>query len=124
MNRAEYNDYLRSATWRRKRESRLRKDKNTCQTCGTRYGLEVHHRTYARAGHERLGDLITLCNTCHSAITRSIKARGLTQDWAETWTEGALGWLVDLLIPNSAVGWAFAIIILALLSLVIFAWAT
>jgi 5-methylcytosine-specific restriction endonuclease McrA len=39
--------------------------------------LHVHHRTYARFGHERIEDLEVLCESCHNAehASRAIKPR-------------------------------------------------
>ena len=80
MDKGQYSAYLQSGRWRRKRTRRLKKDQ-CCQTCGVTRGLEVHHRTYERVGRERLSDLITLCNACHVAITASIRARQIDQNW-------------------------------------------
>lgn len=43
--------------------------------------LEVHHKTYARYGHERPDDLVTVCRRCHDIITsyvRSLRYAGRT----------------------------------------------
>lgn len=62
-----YKNYLQSAYWLEvKRMVRLR-DRFTCQDCGKRKLVEVHHLTYAHIGHEKehLKDLICLCPECH-----------------------------------------------------------
>lgn len=74
MNNFIYETYLNSPEWAVKRELRLGIDKYTCQECGSRHNLEVHHRTYKNIGNEDvLNDLLTLCTHCHrdlSALSR------------------------------------------------------
>lgn len=36
--------------------------------CQSRFRLQVHHKTYARLGKERLEDLQVLCFNCHKLI--------------------------------------------------------
>lgn len=64
----EYNHYINSAKWKTKRKQVLIRDNYTCQSCGVKakYGLHVHHLTYARFKDEPLTDLTTLCEFCHS----------------------------------------------------------
>ena len=83
MTREQYHAYLSSKAWSRKRDRVIRRDKGSCRTCGVSTHLEVHHRTYARVGRERMGDLITLCSSCHSAVTRSIRSRQVDQHWPD-----------------------------------------
>src|SRR5215475_4384058 len=64
--RSQYHAYLCSPAWQWLRRSTLRRDRYRCQRCGRRRGLAVHHLTYARVGHESLGDLTTLCQSCHA----------------------------------------------------------
>lgn len=35
--------------------------------------MEVHHKTYERAGHERAEDLISVCRRCHDFLTSYIR---------------------------------------------------
>ena len=60
-----YTNYMRSITWRIKRQMAFAYYGKTCVLCGATSRLQVHHRTYKRLGHERLTDLIVLCGTCH-----------------------------------------------------------
>jgi len=46
----------------------LHRDKNKCQRCNRRGGLEVHHLNYERVGREKDNDLVTLCDRCHNDI--------------------------------------------------------
>lgn len=62
-----YHWYLQTLEWRWRRNAILRRDRKRCVRCHTRYSeLHVHHRTYERRGHERLDDLMTLCERCHA----------------------------------------------------------
>ena len=65
MNRG-YRRYLRSKTWRRKREKVLKRDEYRCRICNSELRLQVHHRTYKDLWHERQVDLITICKACHT----------------------------------------------------------
>lgn len=49
-----------------------------CQFClrGDRQ-LELHHRTYARIGRERMADLVLLCGDCHEKCHQTAR-RGRT----------------------------------------------
>lgn len=60
--------YLKSKKWQDVRAVRLKKDSYTCQICGRKFELRVHHVNYNRVGDERTGDLITICERCHNDI--------------------------------------------------------
>lgn len=62
-----YHDYLKSAHWRRFRKHYKRMRPWRC-VCGATDDLELHHKTYARLGHERLDDVRPLCPSCHALI--------------------------------------------------------
>jgi 5-methylcytosine-specific restriction endonuclease McrA len=76
-----YKDYLKSKTWKAKRAQAIFRDGGQCQAvrgnrkCGSRYRLEVHHKTYERFGRERLNDLVCLCEDCHKAVHAAQKQR-------------------------------------------------
>lgn len=74
-----YARHISSHAWACKRDERLAIDGNKCQTClhdGSLWRLEVHHKTYERLGDENvLRDLITLCVSCHEAVTNVIRSR-------------------------------------------------
>lgn len=65
--RAAYAAYLRSPTWRAKREGALKNSWFRCEECGSQGSdLHVHHVTYDRVGgDERPEDLQVLCSDCH-----------------------------------------------------------
>lgn len=71
--------YSKSKVWRKKRLAVLKRDDFRCSRCKRAKGdadprvkagvvkvLEVHHLTYKNYGSEPLGDLITLCQKCHT----------------------------------------------------------
>lgn len=60
-----YAEYLKSEHWQQTRERVLTFWDHSCVLCGSRTNLEVHHRSYAHVGQERLNELIVLCDTCH-----------------------------------------------------------
>lgn len=64
-----YLDYIKSKTWQIKRTERLKIDNFTCQICGNKRNLNVHHLTYKNFKNENIySDLITLCGKCHQKI--------------------------------------------------------
>ena len=73
MNEA-YENYLKSDEWKVKRQQTLERDSFTCQVCGAKDNLRVHHKTYANVCtpanvyNERPDDLITVCDKCHEDI--------------------------------------------------------
>lgn len=73
--RVNYRAYLLSDRWRKKRQRRLKLDKHRCVRCGSKTQLEIHHKTYARRGHESMRDLQTLCAKCHRAEHRKSKGK-------------------------------------------------
>ena len=64
----EYDEYLKSPEWLRRRERRLFNDGYRCMMCGSAKNLNVHHITYDHVYNEPMEDLVTLCNRCHSII--------------------------------------------------------
>ncbi len=70
LRKGTYADFLKSDYWKRIRKQILVRDKYTCTNCGSKKHLEVHHTTYKHhfAEHKHLGDLHTLCRTCHKEI--------------------------------------------------------
>jgi CRISPR-associated protein Cas5/CasD subtype I-E len=67
-----------SAQWRRIADERLRRDGYLCVFTGLPADC-VHHITYAHAGDERVGELRSLSNLCHDAVTMLEAERGMTE---------------------------------------------
>lgn len=60
-----YRAYMKSRSWSRKREQAFKSLGRQCAVCFSEQNLSVHHKTYARLGRERMGDLQILCGDCH-----------------------------------------------------------
>lgn len=60
-----YQEYLRTHHWSVIRQAALDHYGEACIMCGDE-AAEVHHRTYARIGRERIHDLTVLCRLCHA----------------------------------------------------------
>jgi 5-methylcytosine-specific restriction endonuclease McrA len=62
----------RTQSWINLRELALKRDKFTCQSCGSTKNLHVHHKKYGKSGTNYLivdlKHLITVCKKCHEAI--------------------------------------------------------
>ena len=64
----KYAEYLQSDHWLEFRQEVMRFWDYSCCICCSPKKLEVHHRTYARVGRERLTDCVVLCQTCHRRV--------------------------------------------------------
>ncbi len=65
-----YNQLIKLPEWKKRRNQILIRDNYTCQNCGQKIHLEVHHITY-RYKYPWLSpneDLIILCEICHAKI--------------------------------------------------------
>lgn len=65
MSNLTYEEYLASPWWSARKAAVIRVRGEQCKRCGCRYGLELHHRSYARLGHELPEDVELLCLPCH-----------------------------------------------------------
>lgn len=75
LKRWQYKDYMASPEWTATKE-RFKKTKNYrdgfCFICvNWSVEIHIHHKTYARLGCEKMGDLRTLCAVCH-AVTHEL----------------------------------------------------
>jgi 5-methylcytosine-specific restriction endonuclease McrA len=75
--RARYSTYMDSPAWYQRRRAWLDSwtartgRPPTCVVCDQPWTLragELHHRTYARLGHEDDRDLVPVCKHCHTVI--------------------------------------------------------
>jgi len=63
------------------RQRVLQRDCWTCQVCGSKINLQVHHTRFrSRQGNDSEQNLITLCANCHDEIHRS---QGMSDMWAK-----------------------------------------
>ena len=74
----EYRRYLSSARWRKVRAIRRMIDGQKCCVCGSKKGLEVHHKSYRNRGNmgvfgimAEVADCVTLCHKCHQREHKS-----------------------------------------------------
>ena len=56
-----YDQYLKSEKWERKRKQALFYARYRCQICNAKGEIHVHHRVYENLGNEPLSDLVVLC---------------------------------------------------------------
>lgn len=69
MYTTQYQSYLMSDNWQRKRRERLEIDGHKCVMCGSRSRLQVHHVNYRHLGYEDpMSDLCTVCKSCHKKL--------------------------------------------------------
>ncbi|GAB2999623.1 hypothetical protein GCM10010960_01830 [Arenimonas maotaiensis] len=66
--KAEYEAYLESETWRKRRMVILERATKKCECCEHYPATEIHHKTYARIGQELDSDLMAVCKLCHDQI--------------------------------------------------------
>ena len=69
----EYNEYLASDAWKRRRRWVLDRAAGRCEAwvkCLGAAATQVHHLSYAHLGAEPLWELQAVCEACHLAITR------------------------------------------------------
>lgn len=62
----KYSDYLESKHWLARRKQKLQSSKYTCERCGSKRRLEVHHKHYRTLWQEKNSDLEVLCRNCHA----------------------------------------------------------
>ena len=61
----DYQEYIHSKRW----EQQKKKLKaNSCDKCGFKYELDLHHLNYDNLGEEKTSDVSTLCRRCHRDI--------------------------------------------------------
>jgi 5-methylcytosine-specific restriction endonuclease McrA len=61
----KYLAYINSVAWKKKREEAFEFHGRNCGKCGSRYFLQIHHKTYINLYHEPMSDLMVLCDECH-----------------------------------------------------------
>jgi hypothetical protein len=64
----EYQAYLNSDKWQRKRRRVFARSGGQCERCKNARATQVHHKTYDRIFREPLSDLQAVCGHCHMEI--------------------------------------------------------
>ena len=72
--RVEYDDYLRSAEWRERRNLVLERAGGKCEGCARKRATRVHHLTYVHIRNELLFELVALCDVCHAVAHGHVEA--------------------------------------------------
>jgi 5-methylcytosine-specific restriction endonuclease McrA len=110
--RAAYCDYMSSRRWFVLREEWARDwmarhgIEPCCLICGVPWLLErddLHHRTYARLGHESCHDLISLCRSCHGELHRVLES---DRSWSRLDRAQATDLIVKALRRRTIRGWS------------------
>lgn len=69
-------DFYKSEKWLELRKLCLMRDGYKCRKCGKDHELNVHHlRSRSRGGEDALGNLLTLCEDCHSEYHHHMRRR-------------------------------------------------
>ena len=68
ISREEKLIYLQSAKWGELRSACFARDNHKCLKCGSTSYLNCHHISYTNLGNEKLSELATLCESCHTAL--------------------------------------------------------
>lgn len=63
-----YQDYLSSRKWNRRKHAFNRTNEKSCAACASEMRLLVHHLSYERVGHEPDDDLVILCWPCDEEL--------------------------------------------------------
>lgn len=61
----DYDEYICSREWSRRKEEYFRKKPRECKICGSGKNIQLHHVNYERLGYEDDSDLVPLCHDCH-----------------------------------------------------------
>lgn len=69
----DYNEYIQSDVWNKKRASVLEKNGKVCSKCGRTFNLQVHHKNYDKEfGFEDMTDLMVVCQDCHNELHQDL----------------------------------------------------
>jgi len=68
VEKAEYDEYLASDAWKRRRQKVIERANGMCEGCLTEPARDVHHRTYKHFKQEFAFELLALCRQCHTRV--------------------------------------------------------
>lgn len=80
INKKEYDNYISSEQWLKKREEVFAEKWRMCEKCLSMHNLCIHHWTYVRLGNELIKDLFVLCNKCHFELHELCWTRDLLRN--------------------------------------------
>lgn len=81
---SRYVSYLHSPAWFALRAKHLLRYGADCKACGSLEKIQLHHKTYDNLGHEKVSELVALCEACHRAVHRYAKAHRTLTLWQST----------------------------------------
>lgn len=64
----EYDRYLQSAEWKRKRDLVIQRAGGICEGCGINRATQAHHLHYEHLYNEFLWELKAVCRECHERV--------------------------------------------------------
>jgi len=91
----DYNEYINSLEWYRKRMTVIMQANHKCQQCGKReedVGLEVHHLHYKTFRNEKPEDMMALCPDCHKIADEERKAKVKADNENKLYEAQVWGW--------------------------------
>jgi hypothetical protein len=65
---ADYDPYLKSPAWSKRRNLVLKRAAGICEGCGEHPPTQVHHLSYQNVGAEFLFELVAVCEACHDRL--------------------------------------------------------
>jgi hypothetical protein len=65
-----YENYMASRHWTNRRKILVSKIRS-CESCGSKTMLQVHHKHYKNIGNENDSDICVICRKCHLLIHRT-----------------------------------------------------
>jgi hypothetical protein len=65
--------YYKTKKWGKKRKLVLDRDGHKCRACEDAPATQVHHLTYKHFKNEPLFDLVSICDRCHTSISKMDK---------------------------------------------------
>lgn len=72
-----YRKYLKTDHWLKLRAKVLKRDNHTCQSCGSKNKLQIHHKKYRGYYKEKEKDLSIRCEFCHKYYEHSLLGKML-----------------------------------------------
>lgn len=69
--KVDYESYLKTALWAEKKRQTLAERGSSCEACGLKERIHIHHATYSRLGNEDISDLRVLCENCHFELHKA-----------------------------------------------------
>lgn len=75
MLQLDYDQYINSPRWRRRKVEYFARHNRLCRLCGKGKDIHLHHLTYERMGAELDSDLMPLCQRCHDIVHQYAKRK-------------------------------------------------